>query len=75
MDDTMPLVNLRIREQRLLRGWTQAEIAARLGITRLAYGHRERTGDADMSTQVVTLYEIAAAIGCDVRDLLPLDES
>jgi putative molybdopterin biosynthesis protein len=56
-----------IRERRLLQGWTQAELARRLGVSRQAFNAIE-AGRAQPSMQ--TALALARLLGCTVERLL-----
>ena len=57
----------RLRECRVERGYTQAQIAAVLGVSRVAYTHYEK-GDRDIPTEMIV--QLADFYGCMVDELL-----
>lgn len=61
-------VGVRIRELRAARSWLQRELATRAGLPLRTIGRIER-GEVDV--RLLTLSKIAAALGVEVRDLLP----
>ncbi|MCH7876301.1 MAG: helix-turn-helix transcriptional regulator [Gemmatimonadetes bacterium] len=59
----MTPVNLRVRELREARGWSQRELARRAGVRAATVSHLE-SGKAK-SAGFETLEKLAAALGCD----------
>lgn len=59
---------LKVRERRKRTGTTQKELAEEIGVTRVYMGLIER---GDTSITLAKVYKLAAALNCDVSDLLP----
>ena len=62
------VVTVRVRELRIGRGWTQAELAEKAGLTRAALSRMENglTGGIDFDT----LGKLADALGCHPATLI-----
>jgi putative transcriptional regulator len=67
---TVAAVSGFIRERRLLQGWTQAELAQHLGVSRQAFNAIE-AGRAQPSVE--TALALARLLGCTVERLLAPD--
>src|SRR5579883_2096044 len=65
MDTVAPLTN-RVHQFRTARGWTQAELARRAGISRAAVSAVE---GRKLVPSVAAALALAAALGCTVEDL------
>ncbi len=61
-------IGRRIRDARLRAGWTQGDLAACIGQTRLSMIGFEK---AKQRVQIHTLKQIAALLGVTLSDLLP----
>jgi transcriptional regulator with XRE-family HTH domain len=62
------LLGARIREARIQRRFTQAELAERVGVTKLTIGKVER---GDLGVALGTVFEAAAISGVDLFDADP----
>jgi transcriptional regulator with XRE-family HTH domain len=62
-------VALRIRQQRVLSGLTQSQLAERLGLT---YQQVSKYEAGKNGVSVDRLAEIAAVLGCELIDFLPV---
>lgn len=58
--------NIRCHRER--HGWTQKDLAEKIGYTPSAVNHWEL---AKGTPQLVTLYRLAEAMGVEIEDLLP----
>jgi transcriptional regulator with XRE-family HTH domain len=65
--DGLKELGRRVRELRHARGWTQTELAARVGVKQSAIGKIER-GESDIP--VTTLTRLAEALGVSPGSLL-----
>jgi transcriptional regulator with XRE-family HTH domain len=65
-------LGMRIKELRKARGWTQATLAAKVGITRIHLANIESPHDAShhRTPSLTTLEKLAKALGATVADLL-----
>jgi transcriptional regulator with XRE-family HTH domain len=61
-------VGKHVHARRAGKGWTQTDLADRVGISRQALSAIER-GDGMPATE--TMYALAGALRCEVYDLLP----
>jgi transcriptional regulator with XRE-family HTH domain len=64
----------RVREVRRRRNWSQADLAARLGVDRTTVAKIEREGGTRSNVSLTELFDIAAALGVTpVQLLVPRD--
>jgi transcriptional regulator with XRE-family HTH domain len=61
----MPRINVNILELRKRRGWTQAELAERVGVSQATVSSWER----DVQPSAGSTYKLAQALGCAMEDL------
>jgi putative transcriptional regulator len=61
----------RLRGAREAKGWTQAELAERIGVSRKTVNTVE---NGVFTPSTVVALKLAAALGCAVEDLFFLDE-
>lgn len=57
-----------VSSRRFLKGWSVADLADRIGVTRQAVDYIER---GSVTPRMQTLEKIAQALDCEVRDLIP----
>jgi len=67
MDDLRNLLALNLRRQRQQRGWTQEELADRVGLSARYIGQVER---AQASASVTVLGRLAGALEIDPAELI-----
>lgn len=60
-----------VRTAREARGWTQGELAARIGVSRQTINYMEQ---GRYTPSVVLALRLARAFGCGVEDLFALQE-
>ncbi|UHA74492.1 helix-turn-helix domain-containing protein [Paenibacillus sp. 481] len=55
------MLNIRMEQERLKRGWKQDQVASRIGVSRSAYSNYEngnRKPDIEMVKEIAQLYEV-----------------
>lgn len=68
MQPVLKLIGMNIKLVRVRNGWSQAELAHKLGVEQ-SYVSRVESGSVAASCQKV--YEIIHLLGCDIVDIFP----
>jgi transcriptional regulator with XRE-family HTH domain len=66
----MPRINVNILELRKRRGWTQAELAERVGVSQATVSSWER----DVQPSAGSTYKLAQVLGCTMEDLFTIPD-